>query len=756
MESEYPLNPLVQAWLKKIKLAKEFKKKHFQDDADTAMKFFTCGEELNEMLWSRNRIKGGLDEEEDLPAPRFRILVGKVSELVQLFGPSLYHRNPTIIVEPKTLDIPPDLLMAITPPEVIQQAQMAAQQAGQEFSAASLFPPDPIEMQNKIVSLLLQYYLDYIQRENDKKTHARRMIDEALIKGAGVLWTESYQPYKEGPTLIGSFYDTVDNLIVDPDAETLDECKWIARKCCHPVWEVVDTYGLDKEFIERKYGTHESTNTLGERLVEEDAKGEKVGKSNDLIEYWKIYSRMGIGARLSGIKGMDELEEALESFGDNCYIVIASKVPYPLNLHKGMITNMLEAAGTDDSEAAFDAAFRSVQWPIPFWSDDQWPVTCLAFHEQPNNPWPVSHIKPGLGYLEFITWCMSFLTNKLRTTCATVASCMKALGEEAIKELFSGKDFRLIPVEAGLIPDGDIKKAVHFFPMPEFNADIWRVLEAVFELFDKATGLTELAYGMQGGMRSATEVQVKEGNRSVRPDDMSNKVEDTMSLIARKEAMAARWLLDGQAVAPVLGQRGAALWEQFVMSGEIEKVAREFHYRVEAGSSRKPNKETRVAQMNQALQQWGHLIQWGLQTGNVNLVNAFLDDWGKAMDVEVGKYLLPPPPPPPPNPLAQKIEAEMQLKQQEGQIKQQDAAIRQQEAQMRQAQMAQTIQAQQAKAQMDMQKQAAEMAMSQQQMNLEQLQTVNQLQADQVKAGIDIQKARAQAAAAKQKSKGKK
>jgi hypothetical protein len=42
------------------------------------------------------------------------------------------------------------------------------------------------------------------------------------------------------------------------------------------------------------------------------------------------------------------------------------------------------------------------------------------------------------------------------------------------------------------------------------------------------------------------------------------------------------------------------------------------------------------------------ISQGMLQAGRPELFNALLEDWGKAMNVDVTRYMVPPPPPPPP------------------------------------------------------------------------------------------------------------
>jgi hypothetical protein len=196
-----------------------------------------------------------------------------------------------------------------------------------------------------------------------------------------------------------------------------------------------------------------------------------------------------------------------------------------------------------------------------------------------------------------------------------------------------------------------VQDVISVFQLPNVTSEIWAVIQAVTEMFDKRVGLTELAYGMtRAQMRSATEAQVRSEQISVRPDDMAEVLENSMSILARREAMACRWLLRGQDVAPVLGPVGALAWEQHIASIEPGQVAREFDYRVEAGSARKPNKATRQEQMQMALQTLGPVLQQMIPMGVVEPFNALITDWADSLDLNAEPYLVPPPPPPPEQP----------------------------------------------------------------------------------------------------------
>lgn len=685
--SEYPLRPIVRAWSNKIKRALKFKKDRFQDDADEALKFYECGRGLHELMWDGAHLNTKniwSDDDEATPAPKFRIVVGKVADLVQRFGPSIYHQNPVVRVEPKTLDIPDDKMIALIPPQLIQQAQQAAQQQGQPFTVQSLIPQDPEKPKTDVSAVTMEYLLNYMQRENDKKLHSRRMAEESIIKGLSCLWTEYTEPYPDGPRVIVSSFDSVDNLIFDPDCEQREKALWIARKRVLPVWQVAKDYDQDEAYLKKLAGIGESVNSQEEGRDNPDHQTEKAkGRTNDLLEIWEVYSKMGMGNRLSGVKDIDGIEAYLDSFGDNVHLVINEHVPFPLNLHHEKVLDVLTEPDEQQQREKYDGTFMDVQWPIPFWEFGEWPYTGLAFRESPNNSWPMPYIKPAIGYLKFINWCFSFLVNKVRTACCTVVSTMKALDEENKQRLLNGRDFRLLEFTKDQVPDGDVAKVVHFLQMPPFQQDIYNVLERVMAEFDKSTGLTSLMYGAPGGMRSSAEAQLKGAHASAPIDDMASRMEDAMALIARKEAMAARWILTAKDVEPILGELGASLWDQYVATKDFSAIAREYHYRIEAGSMRKPNKEAQANIVTQALQGWAPMIQFALAHGDVGPANMLWEKWCDANDFDPNKPLLQPPPPPPPNPEIQKIQAEIEGKKQEAQIRQQEAAMKMQTEQMK-------------------------------------------------------------------------
>jgi hypothetical protein len=181
------------------------------------------------------------------------------------------------------------------------------------------------------------------------------------------------------------------------------------------------------------------------------------------------------------------------------------------------------------------------------------------------------------------------------------------------------------------------------------------------------------------------------------------------------------------------------MWEQLVMSSDVELVVREMQYTVAAGSSRRPNKERDVANINQFLNTFGPaLTQMAMQTGDTKALNGAIQLWGKASDMEVDELMIAPPPPPPGQ--EQMMQAQMQMMEKQQQMEQQK---------------------QQAELQMDSQRHGQEMQQDQQrhvqemQQDREEAQMKMQVETTkaQIQGQVAVQKAEQQAQIADQQSK---
>ena len=361
------------------------------------------------------------------------------------------------------------------------------------------------------------------------------------------------------------------------------------------------------------------------------------GKTNDLITFYEVYSKMGMGTLMSkaGFDG-DESSKDLDKYGQFIYLVICKELQYPANVPPPIW-------GNDQ------AISQAVQWPIPFWADDSWPYRELVFHEVPNQVWPMSHFKPAMGELKFLNWAYSFLASRMKKSARDIIVCQKSAGEEMKRVILSGEDMELVELDK---VHGTIKEVVEVLQFPNVNGDMFKVIELVTTLFEQRTGLSELMYGDTAhAYRSAEEANVKQSQLHIRPDDMVNKTEDWMTGIARSEALTARWLLDPQRdIAPLMGQIGAQWWQEFISPTDPTEILHQLEYRIEANSARKPNQAKDQDDANQAMTTLLQPLIEVAKAGNVGPVNALLTQWATAFQWDATPFLFPAPPPPPPPP----------------------------------------------------------------------------------------------------------
>lgn len=616
---EMAMQAIRSTWRTMIELAINAKKE-FQEDADECMRFFNGPYDfiygLKETPQRGDFVYTGLKR---MPRPSIAMTVNKVAEGVQLFGPTLYHRNPDRKVNPREL---PELDMALfgDPNDPMTQATVLPmfQQINQ------------MRLQDAMRAQLMNGMLNYIPKATNLKEESRDMIDEAIITGMGVLWHEVYQEPGCRTKLVRSVQDSNANLVIDPDHEKIKDAMWVARRRVKPVWEVEVKYGIPPGTLKGNYESHTHISAI-ETAGNEYKRAN--GKTNDLLVYWEIWSRMGLGALLRGIS--KDTAEA-DRFGQYVHLVVTESYNYPLNLPPAIWGNEQEM-------------YRRAQWETPFWMDrsnnDPWPFTQLAFHRVPRKVWPMSHFRPALGELKFINWGYSFLASGIQKRSRDFIALPKAAAEEFKSKLLEGEDLTMIELES--LQGKNINEVVSFLQHPEMRQDLIEILAMVEKNFEKRTGLNELMYGeTEHQFRSAEEASIKNQNLTIRPDDMREKVESVMTEVARKEAFMARWHLDGNDVAHIFGPVIANLWMQVVSTADITEVIDCLEYTIEAGSTRKKNRDKDVDDANKALQMFLPVFaQIATATGQVQPLNSLIEIWGKAFEVDVSGMMVQPPPP---------------------------------------------------------------------------------------------------------------
>lgn len=670
MHEDHPLRSVVNGWIGKIDRAKKAKKP-FSKTAKECMHFYAGDAGF---MWKDAYTKdyGLSDKNQGAVNPRFQLTINKAFEFVAIYAPTLYDSNPVRQVNPReAMEFPPELFGDPNDPQVQQLIQQIAQQ--EQLRA--------IEDQTR--ARLMEEWLNYTPNEMPNgglREQSAQAINEALIKGRGLLWTEPYQYPGSDLLMAVSTWESVDHLLIDPDAETLefDSCKYIIRRKLMPIWQAERDFDLKKDDLKGK-GTHESAESQGGNAASRERGGEYVNDDQhkyDLIEIFYIYSVAGTGHRLYDIN--EETSEALDDLvGDYAYLVISRNVPYPLNFND------------DPEEFSDEEVAEAFSWPVPYWTDGRWPCSMLDFYWEPRNIWPVAPLKSGLGELKFINTMVSHLCSRIWMSSRDFIVIAKSAAADLLKTIEEGRDLSVLQLGSNI--DQDINKVVSFLQQPQTNFDVWKILDAVMELFDKRVGLTELAYSLNAGgtqSRTAEDASNKRQAAQVRPDYMARRVEDWATEVARREAMCTRFFVEPQDVEPKMGRIAAELWGKLVLDTDVNKVVRELEYRIEAGSARKPNKDRDVANANQAINIFAsEFSNYAQLTGDSGPLNQLIAFWGKAADsplehIQLGPMQPPPPPPGTPDPAQLEMQAKQQEMQLDAQKAQQDMQIAQQKLQL--------------------------------------------------------------------------
>lgn len=659
------IRQLTHGWVKLLEAAYDYKQDKFGNDAEEALRFFGSD---HSFIWEKNPKSNAAKELQDNPG--FSMTYNIVAELVQIFGPYIYHRNPDRQAKPvKPLEFPRE---AIVDPVVeyqiqsistqLQEAVMQAagpfvdaymqngmppEQAQQQAMQQAMMLPQFTEVQQQLAelnqeyssqvsqydqmiatqkkslakksakSLIMERLLNYTPRELNLREHSRKVVDETLIKGMGTWWTELYQT-EDGQTLVGSFFDSIDNYLSDPDSAEYEDSMWVARKRCEATWKAESKFDLPPGSIKGNASSRSKANSkkndaAANNIWKPAVEQESSADSNDLVVYWEIWSKMGLGGRLKGMP--PEVKDKFEDFGDYCYLVICEDCDYPLNMPP-------DAIFEKDSEELF----ADVSWPIPFHKDGEFPCTPLSFHWVPNCPYGMSHIKPAIGELKFLDFAMSHLARKMRTASTDIIGVIKGAGDD-IKEALrdttnAASGYKIVEIESHY--GKNIAEMFSFAQVPPFNGDVWNVVTAVAARLDRRLGLNDRVFGMGGTeSRSAADSKNKQAAFSIRPEDMANIVEERASILCRKEAMAIAWFMDKDDVAPIIGEEAAFLYDQLIYNQENPlDIVREYDYCIVANSIRRPSRETDQENFASLLQMaLPAATQYGMQSNNYEPLN---------------------------------------------------------------------------------------------------------------------------------------
>ena len=577
---------IVETWTNLIEAGKKKKAKRFDKDRKKILKFYSgphdfVYDEASDAGWAKSEKWA-------------QMTINLTFELVEIFGPILYQNNPIRTITSRSED-------------TVYQ----------------------------VLAEVMEKYLNYTPHELSLKQESRESITDALISGMGVLWTT----LDRETGLIGSKYEPVENIILDPDAKRMKDIWWVARKRVEPAWFVERMFPeTAKDIVPNKRSNYSPP------MSKTHEKHKEKSTSQDMVVWYEVFSKMGLGLR-----SKDAPQELKDMIGkteerDNVFLAIAPGHDQPLAVE---------------------------DWPAPLFLDGKWFHSILHWFKHPDDLYPMAPMKPAMGEQVAIDYLATFMMAKAKNASRDVIGVDPSVDENVINQLISGRDLEVVSLTGA--QGRSIQEVISWLQHPGIPGDLKEMFRLMVDLFEKRSGMAEILYGTSGrGIeRTARAVLIKDRNSRARIDDKADQVEHWMNEVARKEAILARFMLEPKDVEKAVGKDhvyayaidiifegapmgldrrrmmfpaagtyydtpedaqmmlesvgpavmltlpGAQIQVNPVTAGTVWRdtatlddkvdIVREFTYRIESGSARRPNREWIVEQAEMVLQQVGAL-----------------------------------------------------------------------------------------------------------------------------------------------------
>jgi len=362
------------------------------------------------------------------------------------------------------------------------------------------------------LSRVLAAYLNYTPREAKLARQARRAIDDALLRGRGFL--ETY--YDEVLEIVTSRYQSSKDVLIDPDVDCLEDAEWIAIRSVLPLWRLKrqtrrkDQWRI-RDLRDDKHRKGDADAWM--RSDEDDAT-----PTNQLVEVWRVYSKMG-----RGIRGFD-FEGGFEGYKDDNDFVC-------LGIVEG-----------------HDVPIFERDWEVPLYLDKEWPLVPLDYVETIDELWPVSL----MGQVMSLQKGMDLITSLQLSSCKQRGRFLM-LGDARLDQQIQQRIKEGGPAEYLPVPLEQNEKLTDKFmvvPMGAISQELRLEREFYEREIETTTGVTPVVHGMQGATqeRSATGASLKAQASSTRISDLKYRTEEHAGSTARHEAIFAKLELDAEDV----------------------------------------------------------------------------------------------------------------------------------------------------------------------------------------------------------------
>lgn len=400
--------------------------------------------------------------------PGQAIKVNKAAQIRAVLGPKVYQQNPTRQINARITD-----------------------------------------SVSKAMAAVMRSYVNYTPNETNLRRELRKAIDDSLMRGRGFMQTG----FDDSRELVTSWAVPSNQVVIDPDATSLEDAYWVAVRHVRPLWEVRDEIepwrakGLKANAKGKAGSTAEDDDTELEAQEAEDELN--AGGTNELVAYYEVWSKMGNG-----------LDRGIEADNQDA----TSDDWVRLWIKPGHHCPLLEG-----------------EWDAPLYFDDEWPLVALDLVAPIDQLWPTSLMEQARQHIRALDVLATLSLHLAKIHAREIYFVSSKLSTQVIAKIENGPPTTVVhvPHQSGQL----LRDMIQRFDTGQGKYDVVQAMQWHERELGMITGLLDVLTGqtaLQAQERSATAVQQKQNAVNDRLQDLVDLVEEFCSRLARNEALTIR------------------------------------------------------------------------------------------------------------------------------------------------------------------------------------------------------------------------
>lgn len=355
--------------------------------------------------------------------------------------------------------------------------------------------------------------------ECDFQSQQKKAAFDATCFGAGALQLCT-NPEKAGLPQVK--HRRMEDVVVDPDANCLEDAKWIAYRRNVNIFEARREFDDDSLVSDQRRASEAGITPEGIAPAPED----------ETIEIWEVW------CRADAIGFMDADESSARN-----------KAKDKLGVDAPQFNRYLSEEGNRVFQISLNHNKVLSDEPWPFILDnDMLPIWLVYLEEKEDGILPESVLQPAMGLQRALNTVFTCIATQAYTQARIkYAADKQTLQDETVsKGLKSAEVGTILPTDGGTL-------GISKVDFGNLNIAVIQLLKETDNFFNQITGYNEMFGGMQG-TRSAAEAVIREDRAQTNSSSMRQSFETGLKRVVRGMSQIAKSTMSEKRVADLVGR----------------------------------------------------------------------------------------------------------------------------------------------------------------------------------------------------------